>query len=392
MTRIQPRWRTRLMTPPAPRIALGGDSVLATCYGPARSDQLASFALLDGQPRWQVPLEQFLLADALSGAELVIDPEGDAAYLVQDATVAAFAVATGRQRWLVQVPSAPPFESFTLAGSPIIAGHDLLLRSRRSRVVVLDCRSGVVRFATADREPARDLVVTGGALISRSLAAADVRAHDLTTGEPLWTHAMAGDFETGTRVAAAIAIAHRAGDGPYLLVDAGALLAIEPRTGAVRWRAATSGSVSFARIATAVVVADGDGVRGLDPSTGQARWTLPARGAMVAPLDGTTAIVVAAGSTFVADGATGHQREYPGHALTEHDRVLDAGSGAAIITTDGGVARLCWLDATGLREQQLGEDAARPGEPAPHGVVQAFLTPDGAVTLDTAHDLARFDR
>jgi outer membrane protein assembly factor BamB len=203
---------------------------------------------------------------------------------------------------------------------------------------------------------------------------------------------MAGGPDTGARVATSIAFAHRTGERPYLAIDAGALLALDPRTGAVQWRAPAPSAVSFARAAKIVVIAGGDAVRGLDPSTGQLRWTVAAPRALVAPLDGMTTLVVNSGSMSVIDAATGYRREYSGHPLTEHDRILDARSDAVIVTTDGGVARMCWLDASALREQQLGDDEARRGEPARHGVVQALLTADGAVTLDTADDLARFVR
>jgi len=129
-----------------------------------------------------------------------------------------------------------------------------------------------------------------------------------------------------------------------------------------------------------VVLADDGSVRGLDAATGAPRWVLAGRGpALVAPLDGTTALVVRATATSVVDAATGKQRDHAGHRVQEHDRVLDARTGGAIVTTDGGVARLCTLDVGGgLREQLLGEDTAGPGAPAAHGLLQAIVTADGA--------------
>ena len=385
MSRPRPLWQRTLQTPPSSRIAVAGDGVLATCYGPGRTDTLACFALADGEPRWQVTLDDFILADGLSGVELVTDRDGDAAYLVQDATVAAFAATTGERRWVVRVPDAPPFESFTIAGPPVVAGTRLLLRSRRSRLVALDRRDGALRFASEDREPAADVVALGGVAISRTLGVDEVRGHDLATGARLWSRPGGGE----------VAVVRAPGaddDGVYLWVKDGQALALEPWTGAVRWRTAVAGGARAAQIGTTLILAADDGVRALDGATGAVRWALDGRGpALVAPLDGATVLVMRAGGASVVDVASGKARAHDGHRVGEHDRVLDARPGGALITVDGGVARLCALDAGGgLRDQLVGEDAARPGAPAAHGVRQAFVTADGAVTFDTATELARF--
>ncbi len=385
MTAAKPRWRITLQTPPSPRIAVAGDSVLATCYGHGRIDTLACYALADGELRWQVELADFILGDGLGGVELVTDREGDAAYLVQDATVAAFAVATGAQRWRVRIPAEPPFESFTIAGAPVIAGTRLLLRSRRSRLVALDRRDGAIRFATDDREAAYDVVALAGVAVTRSLEGSEVRGHDLATGARLWQRP-GGD---------GLAVARAPGDddGVYLLRADGELLALEPWTGAVRWRAPAAATLRAAQIGPILVLAGDDGVRAVDAATGAPRWQVPGRGpALVAPLDGTTLLMVRADVTRALDVATGAGADHPGHRVGEHDRVIDVRPGGAIVTTDDGVARLCSLTRDGLREQQLGDDAVRPGAPAIHGVLQAIVTADGAVTLDTARDLARFVR
>ena len=384
MSGPKPRWRTTLQTPPSPRIAVAGDAVLATCYGPGRTDTLACFALADGEVRWQVELADFILGDGLASAELVVDRDGDAAYLVQRATVASFAVTTGAKRWSTMVPPAEPFESFTIAGAPVIVGSRLILRSRRSRLVVVDRQSGALQWKTEDHDSAYDVVIADGVAITRSLEADDLRAHELASGAALWNRAAGGKV---------VAVA-RIGDdgGTYLVTEDRAVVALEPRSGAARWRVPVNGVARAAQVGTTVVLADDGAVRAFDAATGAARWQLPGRGpALVAPLDGTTLLVVRAAATSVVDIATGTTRDHDGHELTEYDRMLDARTGAAIVTTAGGVARLCSLDSSGgLREQAIGEQVARPGEPLPHGVLQALVTADGAVTLDADHELARF--
>ena len=380
----KPRWRTTLQTPPSPRIAVAGDAVLVTCYGPGRTDTLACFALAGGEVRWQVELEDFILGDGLGAAELVVDRDGDAAYLVQRARVASFALATGAKRFSTMVPPEEPFEAFTIAGAPVIVGSRLLLRSRRSRLVAVDRQSGALTWKTEDHESAYDVTVFDGVAITRSLEADDLRAHDLASGAPLWNRAAGGKVVELARISEE--------GGAYLVTEDRAVVALEPRSGAGRWRVPVNGVARAAQVGSTVVLADDGAVRGFDAATGAARWQLPGRGpAVVAPLDGTTLLVVRAAATSVVDVATGAARDHDGHDLTEYDRVLDARTGAAIVTTGGGVARLCSLDSGGgLRDQAIGEQVARPGEALPHGVLQALVTADGAVTLDADHVLARF--
>lgn len=87
---------------------------------------------------------------------------------------------------------------------------------------------------------------------------------------------------------------------------------------------------------------------------------------------------------------TGSIIEHARHPLRDTDDVLDARAGSVVVTTDGGTARWFRLDAGGLREATLGEVAARPGDPAVHGIKQAAITAAGVITFDTARELHGF--
>ncbi|HWU90804.1 MAG TPA: PQQ-binding-like beta-propeller repeat protein, partial [Kofleriaceae bacterium] len=204
MTSAPPRWSVALQTTPNAKFAVAGDAVVIPGYAGARSDHLFAFALADGDERWRVALDDFVLASALSGVELVGDPAGDAVYLAQDSMVACFDAATGAKRWAVQVPATPPFESFTFAHPPVVAGHQLLLLSRHSRVVSLDRRDGTLRFQTTDQDAALDLVICDDVAVTRSREAFEVRAHDLATGDAAWIYPLRRPFPRSSRLGTSI--------------------------------------------------------------------------------------------------------------------------------------------------------------------------------------------
>jgi outer membrane protein assembly factor BamB len=381
----RPHWRITVDTPSTPRMAVAGDAVVVPSFGPGRSDMLACYALDDGALRWQVPLDDFMLADAVSGVELVADADGDAVYLAQGIKVAAFAVATGALRWVVKVPPTEPFESFTLAGPPVVAGKRLLLRSRRSRLVAVERKDGALAWATDDREAASDVLVAGDVAVTRTMGAPELRAYARADGSLRWRR-------PGGAPVALVRGPGTDDDAPYLLVDGRFAMALDPASGDVRWQVPVDGPARAAVLGDVVVLADDGSVRGLDAGSGASRWLLDGRGpALVAPLDGVTALVVRASASSVVDVGSGKARDHAGHRVHEQDRVLDARFGAVALTVDNGIGRLGSLDSGGgLRDQLIAATTAKPGDPAPHGVLEAIVVAGGAVTLDTAHELCRY--
>lgn len=393
MSSKKSQWRIKTEAPLNARLALAGDGMVITSFGPARSDRLSRFALADGAEGWQVPLDDFALGSAVGGVQIAADPDGSAVYLAQSSMVASFAASDGGKRWAVQVPASEPFESFTIPHTPGFSDGRMFLLSRHSRVVALERQGGTLLFRTDDHDPAVDLVVRGGAVITRSLEAHDVRAHDAATGQPLWTHKMSGPFADTARLATSIALAsRRPDDGLYLVIDAErALLALDAKTGAVRWELPVVGLASFAFAGARLVVADSESVRGVDPASGEVAWQEPTGGlSLVAPLDASSALLHLPSATCTVDVATGTIREHASHALGEQDRVLDAGDAGVAMTTDNGTARLFWRDGDKLAEITIGETTARPGAASAHGLEQAIVTRDGVVTFNTAHEIERF--
>lgn len=378
------RWTVDTRAPLNARFVIAGDTVVVPTLGNDRSDRLSGLALADGRARWQVALDDFVLADASSGVQIAVDPDGTAVYLAQHSMVAAFAVADGRKRWAVQVPPSEPFEDFSIPQRPRVVGDRVYLVSRRARLVALDRRDGALIFRTADHDSASDVAIHAGVAITRSLEGADVRAFD-DTGTMQWQRALTGVPGT-TRLATSSALAAaRAGD--YLVIDGErALMSLDPATGAVRWEEPVVGLASFAFAGDTLIVTDAASVRALAPGTGVITWRHPTGGAsLVAPLDATTVLLQLATRTCTVDVATGALHDLAHHHLIEQDQVLDAAPGSAVLTTDGGVARWFRRDGGAVHEATVGATTPEPGQPAAHAVLQAAITAAGVVTRDTAH-------
>jgi outer membrane protein assembly factor BamB len=390
--RLKARWRADTHAPFGESFVVAGDAVVVTDVSDDREDVLRCFALADGAARWQVPLgEGFIVGSALGPILLGADPDGAAVYAAQGTWAASFSVADGALRWGGQVPPQEPFEAY--ARGLRVVGERLYLISRDSRLVAIDRRTGEMVFRTDDQEDAWDLKVRDGAVITRSNETSDVRAHDAQTGAPLWQRVLAARSPISNRLEKSIELAPDR--GAYLVVDGErALLALDPRTGAVRWVQPVVGLASFAWAGDGVVVGDSASVRGLDPATGAVRWSRPTGGlSLVAPLDDKTALLVLSTSVSTVEARTGsvHKRGRI-NSLHEQDQVIDARAGLVVFTTDNGVARLYQHERPRLFRLSIASLLAHVFRPGRHGVTQAAIAGRGAVTFNTAHEVERFAR
>jgi outer membrane protein assembly factor BamB len=385
------KWTVKAPTPFGGRFAVVGDGVVLPHHSDERADVLSCFALADGRLRWQVPLENFQVGSALSGVLPIADPDGASIYVAQGSNLARFSMTDGALRWDTQVPPKEPFESFTIGHSPVVMGQRLYLLSRSARVVAVDRGTGAMLFRTHDTESATDLAVRAGTVITRSLEQSDVRAHDAQTGAPLWQRAMSAPFPITTRLETSLRLAPD--NGLYFVLDGQrALLALDPRTGAVRWEQPIQGLASYAMAGTVVVLTDSASVRGLDATNGSVRWRHPTGGlSVVAPLDDTTALLALSTRMCTVDAASGTLRRHGRHRLHEQDGVLDARGGLVVMTTDG-VARLFRRDGDDLADVRIGESLPRLGDQARHGLRQATIAAKGAVTFNTANEIERYGR
>jgi outer membrane protein assembly factor BamB len=390
--REKARWSARIADVPlSTRFVIAGDAVVIPSVSDDSEDFLSCFAISDGNPRWQVPLgENFSIGSAVSGVALTASPDGAAVYASQGTTVASFSAADGARRWYGRVPEKEPFEDFLPTTKAV--GERLYLLSDESRVVALDARTGAVVLQIHDYDAAWDLMVRAGTVITRSRESSDVRAHDAETGAPLWQRTMSAAFPITSRLDMSLQLAPDT--GPYLVIDGErALLALDPRTGALRWEEKVVGLASYASAGPVVVVTDSSSVRALDPATGAARWRHPTGGlSFVAPLDDTTALLALSTGIATVDTQTGAIRQHTRHTLQEQDGILDARKGLVVLTTGTGVARLYQRDGNKLIERTLTGTLSLPSALSSHGLMQAAIAAGGAVTFNTDHKLQRFAR
>lgn len=387
LSRHKPLWTATTQAPLGSPFALVRGGVVIPNEADDHSDLLSCFGITDGAARWHVPLDDFIVGIG-SSIYVSADPDGSAVYVAQGADVASFGADDGVKRWSQRVLG----EYFSTEDTAAVVGERLYLLSRPgSRVVAFDRRDGALAFRTADYEGAQDLTVRDGALITRSAEVNDVRAHDALTGAPLWRRTLTEPFATTTRLAMSIKLAPDR--GPYLVVDGTRnVLALDARTGAVRWQRPVLGLTSYAWAGATVVVTDSASVRGIDAATGAVRWRHPTDGiSFAAPLDDTTALLALPTWICTVDVASGAIRQHFYHELHEQDGVLDARRGFAVLTL-GNVAWLYQRDGKRLFESRIGEVLPRFLQPAAHGIQKATIAGTGAVTFNTAHELERFTR
>ena len=142
------------------------------------------------------------------------------------------------------------------------------------RVVALDLRSGVQRWVSRMQGPISSGILLAGDTVYTGTERPDgkVYALDLARGTRLW------DSKTGY-VAGPLALA-----AGLLVVQArgGITLALDPRTGAVRWRRATGvGRAPALAVDSSILVTTIDSVFRLDPRTGKVWSRRPTPGAVL---------------------------------------------------------------------------------------------------------------
>jgi outer membrane protein assembly factor BamB len=392
MDRHKAYWTADTRAPLDSHIVVAGDAVLIPDLSDDRDSVLSCFAAADGSLRWQVPLEDFLVANAMGSVFAVADPEGTTVYLAHGTQMAGFSVADGAPRWNTMVPKQEPFEDFTIGTPPVVVGDRVYLLSRHCRAVAVDRRNGELVFRTDDLEQADLMTVRDGAVITRAYEDKNLAAHDAQTGDPLWKRVVTAPFQITTRLETSLRLAPDT--GPYLFFDERTLLALDPRSGAVRWQEPVIGLASYASAGAVVVVTDSASVRGIDPRTGAVRWRHPTGGlSFVAPLDDTTALLALQGAVCTVDAGTGAIRKHARHQLHEQDGVIEARNGLAVISTDNGIARFYWRDGRKLVERSIGETLPRISEPrARVGITKATISRKSVFTFNHAREIHRYVR
>ncbi|MEZ4403807.1 MAG: PQQ-binding-like beta-propeller repeat protein [Kofleriaceae bacterium] len=390
MNRSRPAWSTATAAPPSSRLVVAGDLV-AIPAAVDGGDGLVALRRADGEVAWRAATPDLHLASAL--ARVLVAAGDDTVYLAQGGHVAAVAVGDGAVRWSRLVPAAPPFEDFSIDHEPAVDATHLYLLSRHARLIAVDRATGALAWRANDLDSATSLALVDGVVVTRSAERAELRAFVAATGALVWSRQLIDAPVARPLEAGAVAVREAARAGVVLMVDGDhTVTALEAATGEVRWELPIVSPVTWAWAGRRLVVCDEAEVRGVDVAAGVVTWKHPTGGAArVAPLDDELVLVATGDRIAAVDAATGSATTVAHHTVTEQARVVAAGFGGAVLTTDGGHARWYQRRSGGVDERDLGPLADGPR--ARGGVlVQVELTADGAVTLDGRGEIARLPR
>jgi len=268
---------------------------------------------------WWEPVHGEPLGVAVDGDDVAVDAL-DEVRLVDGAT--------GRTRWKATVPGVRRYR-------PAVGG-DRVAATSETELVVLDRADGarIAAVPYAGPGPAAILPAAGpGGVVIAGSEAGQVVAVDARDGAVLWSVSYPGMVTVAPRGDATTVVASWH-EGP-----GATLRAFDPTTGALRWEAPL-GLVAGPPVLSgdAVIVADGEGihsafVRSLDLATGRPRWQVPLPGwwedeieAAVGP--GTVYLLDGMGTVVALDPATGtvRWRQETGRPLVDARLTLTPGA------------------------------------------------------------------
>jgi outer membrane protein assembly factor BamB len=187
------------------------------------------------------------------GCQSQSDPNG---------TVRALSVSSGRLVWSVSLPA--PVESLVVdRGIAVVSGESV---SDSPAVVGLGVADGTRRWELADHSSA-GVSAAGRVLVSR-VGTPGTSALSITTGEAVWTRAIAWAGQAATP----------AGDRFYVSDRGNTMVCVDSATGTVVWTAARKASPLIAADGRRVYRSMADRIEALDAHTGKLRWSAPLAG------------------------------------------------------------------------------------------------------------------
>jgi outer membrane protein assembly factor BamB len=228
-------WRARVADELPPRLPANekgarwdryGASVVADAthlYLASRDGHLRALDLRTGQERWRVAAKDMLTATPVLHDDTVI-------FAAFDGEVRAVSRRDGTTRWSYDARLAVPGD-LTVAGNWVLAG------SRSYDLIALDAASGrevwkrYYWFSWIESPP----VVFAGMVYTGSSDATHVYARRIEDGALLWKTAVPGYSWQRPAVNDQLVIAGTSGVGAFPGSRAGALVAMERATGAIRW-------------------------------------------------------------------------------------------------------------------------------------------------------------
>ncbi len=228
-------WRVDIATQAPPRIPTNqektrwdryGSSVVAAgkrLYVASRDRNLYALDRETGRELWRVAAGDIMTATPALHGDSVI-------FAAFDGKVSAVSVKDGKPRWTYDA-------RLGVAGDVVVAGDRVLLGSRSYDLIALDAATGkelwkhYYWFSWIESPP----VVRDGVVYTGSSDATNVYAMNLADGTLRWKTAVPGWSWQRTAVNDEFVIAGTAGVGTFPGARAGALVALERATGAVRW-------------------------------------------------------------------------------------------------------------------------------------------------------------
>ena len=228
-------WRARIDAGAAPRIPVTekdtrwdryGSGIVADAkrlYVASRDKNLYALDIASGKPLWKFTASDIMTATPVRYRDLV---------LIADfaGKVVALEARDGKVRWTYDAKLPVP-------GDLAVDGDRVLLGSRTYELIALDAASGRERwkhyywFSWIESPP----VVRDGTIYTGSSDATKVYAIDSRSGKLRWKTAVPGFAWARTAVSDDLVIAATSGAGKYPGFRTGSLVALDRKTGAIRW-------------------------------------------------------------------------------------------------------------------------------------------------------------
>jgi outer membrane protein assembly factor BamB len=225
------------------RVDAGSEPRLPTDQPKTRWDRYGSSITSDGRQLYLASRDRHLYAlDAKTGREIwkvaaadimTATPAlhgGNVIFAAYDGKVSAVAARDGAPRWTYDARLA-------VAGDLTVSGDRVLLGSRSYDLIALDARNGQEHwkhyywFSWIESPP----VVRDGVVYTGSSDATNVYAIDLAHGALRWKTAVPGYSWQRVAVSEEKVIAGTSGSGAYPGPRAGALVAMDRKSGEIRW-------------------------------------------------------------------------------------------------------------------------------------------------------------
>ena len=314
---FQVRWRQHLTEEPLieykPQEFASAVSDGRRVYVGSSGGSLYAFDVRDGNIVWRAPTR-----GGIAGQPLVV-PELRTIFVgTQDGALHAIDLTNGKQHWTYDVRG--PIDS-----QPAWADGLLFFTTGENRIYALDARTGVWRWQY-ERESPEGFTVRGVSSplvhdrrVYTGFSDGTLACLQAGTGEVVWTRALAGEATRFLDVDATPVI-----DRGVLYASAHptGVYALDPKTGATRWRFDVEGAGTVRPVGGLVFFAAAKaGLHALDRE-GRLVWrqALADAGELSAPLvvDGHLVVSAANGGAYIADAATGRLEQFlfTGHGAT----------------------------------------------------------------------------